>query len=198
MSRSRKVEPEAALDAAQALFWKHGFGQVGTRQIEEETGLTRFTLQTSYGGKKSLFLQTLDAYLTGFETDFISGITAGGLESIANWFELRASSACLPEVTACGCLMLNTIVEFQGQDDEVNHRSGRFMKALRGSFISALESAKEDGLVDPNFDVDAKAELLLGIAISLNVIIRGAEDNSAGAKMAASVATMIRDWRVKS
>lgn len=198
MARSRKVEPEAALEAAQALFWKHGFGQVGTRQIEDETGLTRFTLQTSYGGKKPLFLKTLDAYLDDFVGGFLTGITSNGLEGIATWFETRANREALPEITACGCLMLNTVIEFQGQDDDVNLRSSRFLGALRESFRAALTSAKADGSLGQDFDVVAKTEILLGLALSLNVIIRAAEDNGAAAPMAGSTAAMIRDWRVKS
>ncbi|MBV1933634.1 MAG: TetR/AcrR family transcriptional regulator [Parvibaculaceae bacterium] len=60
MSRSRKVAPEEAVQAAMEAFWKHGYHELGTRQLEEETGITRFTLQTTYGGKKKLFLNALD------------------------------------------------------------------------------------------------------------------------------------------
>ena len=93
MARSRKVEPEAALQAAMTAFWQHGYCDLGTRQIEEETGITRFTLQTAYGGKMPLFLKTLDTYLDLFENFTKLDSAHGNLEVLATWFEARVDPA---------------------------------------------------------------------------------------------------------
>jgi TetR/AcrR family transcriptional repressor of nem operon len=198
MSRHRKTKPEEAIQAAQTLFWKHGYCGLGTRQIEEETGLTRFTLQTSYGGKKALYLQTLDAYLETFETAFLPRMLAGGqgedLEGVASWFEARADPSLMGEAGVYGCLMLNAIIEFQGQDEEINQRSTRYFSALRNHFKKALEAARSNGTFDPQSDIGAKVEILMGLALSLNVVIRAAADNAAGQTIAKATASMIRDW----
>lgn len=69
-----------------ARVWTHGFSSLGTRQIEEETGITRFTLQMTYGGKMKLFLTALDAYLDMFERSALLNTTDGGLGGIARFF----------------------------------------------------------------------------------------------------------------
>ncbi len=194
LPRARKIEPEEAVQAAQSLFWKHGYGGLGTRQIEEETGLTRFTLQTCYGGKKSLFLQTLDTYLDHFDAEFLPGIVSGDLEGLAAWFEARANPEIMSESGCYGCMILNVAVEFQGQDAEVSQRTERYFSSLRRCFSEVLQNAQKKGLLHQKFDVEAKTEILLAIAVGLNVIIRASADNAAGKQLATSTASMIRSW----
>ncbi len=189
MSRSRNIEPEAAVQAAQKLFWKHGFYDLGTRQIEQETGLTRFTLQKSYGGKKALFLRTLDLYLDIAETRFLPEVGTDNLEALASWFEQRADPEKMPEISCYGCLMINTIIEFHGQDTDINQRKDRFFKLLREIFHAHLSI-----VIKSDDEVQAKSEILMGIILALNVVIRAADNNAAGQKLANSTARMIREW----
>ena len=83
MARTRNIEEEPALAAAVAAFWQHGYGVLGTRQLEAETGITRFTLQKSYGGKMALFGKALDAYLDQMESDLMPLMADGTLEGLA-------------------------------------------------------------------------------------------------------------------
>ena len=194
MARSRKLEPELAIQATQTLFWEHGFAGLGTRQIEEETGLTRFTLQTSYGGKKQLFLQTIDAYLNRMETSFLPDASGGSLEELATWFEARADPAMMAEIACHGCLMLNSMIEFHGKDPDVNQRAERYFSMLRGRFSDLLKTAKSNGVLSSQFEVDATTEILLGISLSMNVVIRAFGDNVAGQPLAEAAANMIRKF----
>ncbi len=194
MSRLKKIDPEAAVQAAMALFWQHGYSGLGTRQLEEETGITRFTLQTSYGGKKSLFLKALDTYLDVFEAHLCPNMSDGEMEAIAVWFEQRIEPSNLPDAANYGCLLLNSTVEFAAEDGDVNLRAERFFNMMRGGFNAALSAAKDKGNLPPDFDIAAMAEVLLSGAIGLNIVIRAAAANSAGKNMAYSIASMVRGW----
>ena len=194
MSRLKKIDPEAAVQAAMVLFWQYGYKGLGTRQLEEETGITRFTLQTSYGGKKSLFLKALDYYLDQFEAHISPNMTDGSLDSIASWFEIRAEPVMLANVTCYGCLLLNSTVEFAAEDEDVNLRAERFFNTMRSGFHAALNAAKDKGNLPPDFDISGMAEVLLSGAIGLNIVIRAAASNSAGKDMANSIASLVRSW----
>jgi len=194
MSRLKKIDPEAAVQAAMALFWQHGYHGLGTRQLEEETGITRFTLQTSYGGKKSLFLMALDKYLDLFENHVSPSMTDGKLDTIAAWFEKRSEPRMLANIACYGCFLLNSTVEFAAGDEDVNLRAERFFNIMRSGFYEALCAAKEKGNLPPDFDVATMAEVLLSGAIGLNIIIRAAASNSAGKDMANAIASMVRGW----
>jgi hypothetical protein len=59
--RPRKADHAAAIEVAQRAFWRNDCAGTSTRQIEECAGVTLPTLQTSYGGRRAFFLETLDA-----------------------------------------------------------------------------------------------------------------------------------------
>lgn len=194
MPRSRKVEPAEAVNAAMALFWQHGFCNLGTRQIEEETGITRFTLQTSYGGKMKLFLTSLDAYLDTFENSGLMGATNGDLEGVAKFFEIRGDADAMPAMACQGCFMLNTMIEFSTTEPEINQRADRYFEMLRKGFRTSMQHSKDNGTVDADFDIEQKTEVLLGAALGLNAVIRANDTPEAGAKMATSIAALVREW----
>lgn len=196
MARARKVDAETALGAAVLAFWQTGFHSLGTRQMEEETGITRFSLQTAYGGKRVLFLKALDAYLDRFEAEMLPGMADGTLDGLARWFEVRCMRECAFEGSQWGCLMINSIVEFGGSDADVVLRSDRFYAMLRSGFRDALERIKENGEVSQTLDVAGSAEVLMTASIGLNVVIRSAADVEAGQPMAACIAAMVRGWAV--
>jgi TetR/AcrR family transcriptional repressor of nem operon len=194
MGRERKIAHQAALDAAQGLFWQDGYSGVSTRQIEEQTGLTRFTIQTSYGGKKELFLETLDNYLENSFADFLPRPTSDVLTVLAVWFESFTGPDHLPAVTDQGCLLLNTITEFERGDLEPDQRIEDYFAALRTCFGDALKKGIELGEVDPELDVVEKTELLVATVLGLNMMIRAGTEPTAGRAMSSSIADMIREW----
>lgn len=194
MARLKKVEPEIAVFSAMALFWKQGFHNTSTRQIEDETGITRFSLQTTYGGKMALFLKALDHYLDMFELQFSPKMTDGALEPIAAWFETLAAPEMNAELASFGCLLLNTTVEFSSEDQAVNERAARFYAMVGDGFLNALKAVKAAGNLPANFDCEAHAQTLLAAAIGLNITIRAAVDNEAGKVMAKSTADLVRSW----
>lgn len=195
MARARKIAHQAALDAAQDLFWQDGYSGVSTRQIEEKTGLTRFTLQTSYGGKKALFLDALDNYLENRFARFLPRPTVDVLPALADWIESFNRPDHLPAMTDQGCLLINTITEFERGDPDPDLRIESYFSALRSCFSDALNTGKELGEVDPKLDVAAKTELLVAAVLGLNMIIRAGTQSGASDAMSASVASMILEWR---
>jgi TetR/AcrR family transcriptional repressor of nem operon len=194
MGRERKIAHQAALDAAQSLFWQEGYSGASTRQIEEQTGLTRFTIQTSYGGKKELFLTTLDNYLDNTFARFLPRPTSDVLNALADWFESFNGPDHLPALTDRGCLLLNTVTEFERGDLGPDQRIGDYFAALRSCFGDALKKGIEHGEVDPELDVVEKTELLVATVLGLNMMIRAGTDATAGRAMGASIAGMIREW----
>lgn len=195
MARSRKIDANAAMEAATAMFWKHGYCSLGTRQLEEETGITRFTLQTTYGGKMALFLNTLDAYLDQFETSVLIQGAARDLDGVASLFETRVDPDFMPGQSCYGCLVLNSAIEFGFSNEDVNQRISRYLAILRNSFRRGLTQTLRHDNPAARQDIDQKVEILVSAALGLNVIVRAATDNRAGQDMAKSIAGMVRSWR---
>lgn len=194
MPRPSKSDPDQALIDATILFWKEGFHTVGTRQIETETGVTRFTLQTKYGGKKPYFLKTLDYYLDNFESILAPRMVDGKLDTLAQWFEHPSIPPQFAKTYGHGCLMVNSIIEFADADTDVNERANRFLSLLKGGFLAALQAIDAAGNVGDNFDPESKTELLLGCAIGMNVEMKIGSPLSNPMALAQATAGMIRGW----
>lgn len=185
MARARKTSDEDVIMAARALFWQHGYAGVSTRQIEAETGLTRFTLQTVYKGKMALYLMVLDDYLHMIETQFLKS-DAAGLPALIDWFSRRSDPTRMPEVARFGCLMMNAVIEFHGDDPEVNARTQQYFGMIKGFLARHLE-----GQVD---NPEAKANLLAASTLGLNAVIRASGDMAAGKALSDSIVQTIEAW----
>lgn len=195
MPRQRKIEPEAAVKATQALFWEYGYARLGTRNIEEKTGLTRFMLQTAHGGKRSLFLQVIDDYLDFVEKSFLPDVKVDSFQQLADWFESISDPDCLPDIFCNGCLMLNSIVEFNGTDPEFNQRTNRFLAMVRERFGTILRAAKLNSTSSIELDEDSKVEILMGLMFSMAVVIRASNSVIAARPLGKAASAMIRDWQ---
>lgn len=196
MARPRKRDQAEALNAAMELFWTTGFCPLGTREIEEKTGITRFSLQTTFGGKKALFLAALDQYLELFETHAAPPTDADDLSALAQWFETQGAPEHFPAIAAQGCLMVNSIVEFAGSDAEVAERTDRFLDLLRNRFCAALDRASQAGALSPKIDTTGAAEHLTGTTVGMMVMIRAGGSRNACAPVAKATADQIRLWQV--
>ncbi len=191
MARSRKVENENALHAAGVAFMECGYVGMSTRDLEDRSGITRFTLQTTYGGKKALFLITLDRYLDALLPWIDASVVGGGLAGLADFFRMRADDSRMPEQGRFGCLMVNALTEFGAADPDINARSTRYFTALREAFASALVQARDNGSLDKAVDIEREAERLLASIVGLNVFIRTSGKNSAGSAMADGIAASV-------
>src|SRR3954451_10999173 len=63
--RPRAFDPDAALDAALAVFWRKGFEGTSLPDLTEAMGINRPSLYAAFGNKEELFRKALDRYLEG-------------------------------------------------------------------------------------------------------------------------------------
>lgn len=194
MARNRNVTHDEALAAAQELFWRDGYAGVSTREIERKTGLTRFTLQRAYGGKKALFLETLDKYLETKITEFLPYPTHDVLSGLANWFENITAMKHMGEGSDQGCLLRTSVTEFKRGDADVDKRIEYYFSAMRGCFSDALVRGQTQGEVRADLDVEAKADILVAAALGASMMKQAGLDDVATRVMLKSIPKMIGEW----
>ena len=197
MARKRKADHEAVLASALDLFWNEGYAGANTRAIEEKTGLTRFTLQTVYGGKESFFLETLDAYLDNAEANHFPDPDKCDLEGLANWFEHLASPERIPAIDQVGCLAFNSIGAFEPDNDAINQRINRYLKSFEGRAQAIVRREKVRGGFVSDLSAEDAGRILLDLLLGLHGIIKAREDDATARSHALSMANLIRSW-VKS
>lgn len=197
MSRSRKADHEAVIDAAQAVFWDRGYAGASTREIEERTGLTRFTLQKSYGGKEAFFLETLDAYLDRAEAEHFPCPETTTLEQLADWVDALSDADFLPEKGAQGCLLVNTITEFQRGGAAADARIQRYFEGLQERFTRILAKAVTSGSARPGLHPEEGARVLITLLLGLSIIMKARQDDGFARAHIASAADLVRSWQAE-
>lgn len=65
MARTREFDEGLAIDAATAVFRRHGYAATSVEQIVEATGVHRGSLYATFQSKRGLFLRILDNATSG-------------------------------------------------------------------------------------------------------------------------------------
>src|SRR2546430_6622905 len=60
--RTKAFHPAEALDRAMELFWRDGYAATGLDRLVRRTGASRYGLYTTFGGKRDLYLASLERY----------------------------------------------------------------------------------------------------------------------------------------
>src|SRR5947208_15729129 len=60
--RPKAFEPAEALDCAMELFWREGYAATPLDLLVRRTGARRYGLCTTFGGKRDLYLASLERY----------------------------------------------------------------------------------------------------------------------------------------
>ncbi len=195
MARKRKTDHDSAVAGALDLFWRRGYHGASTRELEQETGLTRFTLQTTYGGKEKFFLKTLDTYLDNAEARHFPDPDTYSLNDLSDWFQGIASAERMPKIEDAGCLAFNSISSFHRTDPEVNARIERYLTALERRFAAILSRAKIEGTVHIDVDPDEAAKLLIGLLLGLHTIMKARTSDQFPRSYADAAVGLINGWR---
>lgn len=194
MARKRKADHDTAVAAALDLFWSQGY-DASTREIEEKTGLTRFTLQTAYGGKEGFFLDTLDAYLDRAEQHHFPDPDSCDLAGLADWFESLAEPGRIPLIDQKGCLAFNSIADFDRENDEINKRVQRYLRMFEERVSFILQRAKDAGILTDAITPNDASRVLVDLLLGLHVTMKARANDDIARQHASSIAVLVRGWQ---
>ncbi len=195
MARKRKTDHDSAVAGALGLFWRRGYDGASTRELEQETGLTRFTLQTTYGGKEKFFLEILDTYIDNAEVQHFPNPETYSLDDLGDWFESLASVERMPKIDDTGCLAFNSISSFDRSDIEVNTRIERYLSTLEGRFAAIISREKADGSIRADVDPDEAAKLLISLLLGLHTIMKARTSDQFPQSYAKAAVGLIKGWK---
>lgn len=167
--RPREFDEREVVDAAKELFWTRGYVATSVSDLVDELGLQRGSLYGAFGDKHGLFLRALARYVEDSRlwlADLEQGPVLPALRAL-----LLGQLAAPRGADLRGCLLGNTAVEVERDDEAaralVHQGLGAFEEALR----AALERAHESGELPPG-DSGAQARMLLAFVQGLHVIAR--------------------------
>ncbi|TAM60592.1 TetR/AcrR family transcriptional regulator [bacterium] len=173
MPRSKTFEPQETLRAAMHLFWARGFGQTSIDELVRSTGVQRYGLYSSFGGKQGLFRRSLDLYRDEVAGRWMTPLRRphASLQQVRAFFEQFGEQIGRPQ-GRLGCLMVVTSAETAPLETATRKRISMHFEQLQAALAAALDRAAALGELRANLDVQQTAALLLGALIGLLSLMR--------------------------
>ncbi len=166
---------QALADVTQ-LFWKQGYEGTSVQQILSCMGLNRSSLYSTFGDKRALFVQALAQFSTLSRMAGMSIIQiAEPKEAVRQFFNLAFFSLPL-EQRSYGCLLVNTILEQSGLDDELASVAAATLIDIEASFQQCFELAKTDGRLSEHSDPKVLASFFMTLNKGMRVAAREGRD----------------------
>ncbi len=196
ISRGRPLEfdPNLVLTEAMKLFWEQGFEATSIQDLEQRTGLARTSLYNTYGSKRELFALALVQYQRVLAEQMLASLEKGtaGLADLRDFFNLVARQL-KRSTTPPGCLMVNSMTEFGGVEAEVVRQSEEYLACFKDAIMGALQRAVVREEIAKT-GIAAKADLLVGVLIGINVVARSGVKSTELTALLKSVDTLLDDW----
>src|SRR6266850_1956824 len=159
MPRTKAFEPAEVLDCAMELFWRQGYAATPLDRLVRRTGASRYGLYATFGGKRDLFLASLERYSQAVMDPMLEPLedTRASATEIRRFFE-RVLDLIRRPGDGRGCFICNAAFE-----------RGALDAAAAGR---ALGNARRDGSLSRDLRVPACADHLLGTAAGAFLLAR--------------------------
>ncbi len=144
MARPTEFDRRKTVNRALALFWRQGYQATSLADLLAAMGIGRSSFYAAFTDKRSLFIECLelfaartikllqrsraqmlpvDALQSFFERNFIG--PGGAAAFKGHW----------------GCMLVNTVLEMAGVDDDLSLRASRHLGDLQRDFQDCLQDA---------------------------------------------------------
>jgi TetR/AcrR family transcriptional repressor of nem operon len=171
--RPREFDESAALDAAIACFWQHGYEATSVRDLAESMGISGPSLYNSFGNKHELFVQALERYLDRGLRARVARLesTLPPKQAIRRFFE-EIIDRSVSDRERRGCFLINSALEVAPHDPELGRVIADRLGEIETFFQRSIKAAQANGSVPRERNAKDTARLLLGVLLGLRVLAR--------------------------
>ncbi|GAA6154222.1 TetR/AcrR family transcriptional regulator [Pseudoteredinibacter isoporae] len=180
MARPLSFDRTASLEAAMILFWQRGYQACALPDLLNAMNISRSSLYATFGDKRQLFIECLDLFFqrtfnplcqtpsqpreTKNQGDKNSDYSLISIEHFFRYTILQVPK----KRRACGCLLVNTVLEMAEQDRELSALASEKLTKVEQYFIRCFAKAK----AGKTLNTDASAEDLGQLCMTLNQGLR--------------------------
>ena len=162
MPRPAEFDRSEVLRCAMQTFWKKGYNATSMKDLTKVTGLQPGSLYGAFESKRSLFLESLEAY---YELN-LAGLSERLDSSKSPKARIRAAFERIVEQSTQdphnrGCMMVNTLLEMPVEDEEINGRLTQMFKSVQNKLEDVIREAQKLGQIGKDKDPKVLAQALL-------------------------------------
>ncbi|SAK75743.1 TetR/AcrR family transcriptional regulator [Caballeronia ptereochthonis] len=173
MPRPREFDEEAALDAAMAQFWSHGYEATSVRDLATTMGLTSASLYNAFGDKRTLYERALERYVERGFRDRVRRFEhhMPPRDAIGAFFD-EIIQLSVGDPHRKGCLIVNSAMELAPHDKQFHRALNGVLKDIEGFFQRCVSAGQKDGTISSDLDTADMAKTLLASLMGLRVLAR--------------------------
>jgi len=178
MSRKKEYVEEEVIEKAMNLFWIKGYENTSMQMLEKEMGINKFSIYSSFGSKKGLFIESLKLYRekVGKITKELEKSSAGVLAIKQYFYQFLKLSA--GKGFSKGCLITNTINEIDNETDiKIVRQVESFRDDIRQVFLNKLMLENGENLKIEEEKADYLIISMIGLSSASKIYIDNQLEN---------------------
>lgn len=193
--RPRQFDEHQVLTAVLSVFWERGYSSASLDELAHAAGVTRPSLYTALGDKKSMYLAALDHFGDRMRTEFTALLNSGGQlrDDLLAVYRGSIDLYTNAEGPGRGCLAICTASVESFSDNDIRDRLAEILGGIDAAFTERFDAAIATGQLPAATDATARGQLAGAALHSLALRARaGASRQSleALARTAADVLSM--------
>jgi TetR/AcrR family transcriptional repressor of nem operon len=169
MARPQQYNREQALNDAMQLFWTQGYEATNLPQLLNRTGLCRSSFYTTFGDKRQLYLEALEHYANRLIDRLKKVSESDDPKTAIYYYYANAIEPPKSHRPQNGCLLINTIIEFESMDDELYKKALNYGKKIDHAFEQCFQRAHKVGKLRADIDLKLAVKLLGTIGCGIQV-----------------------------
>ena len=176
MARKLEFDRDQAMDQALKLFWRRGYAATSLPELLATMGIARSSFYSSFGDKRSLFLECLERFGDRTLTILTDAADAQPpLAAIRHFFQ-STTQATSAQRLAHGCLMVNSVLELAEVDPGLKAAAQGQLDRIQNTFELLLAEAIEAGELETSHTAGELAEVLMTLNLGIRVQSRKLEN----------------------
>lgn len=141
MPRHIEFNRDKVRDRALLLFWSKGYQATSLQDLLGALGISRSSLYAAFGDKRALFVDCLDLFAERTRLLLLkAGETRPPLDALQFFFERHLNGDGRSRASQ-GCLLVNTVLEMAGVDEDLAGRASRHLASIQSLFEQLLREA---------------------------------------------------------
>lgn len=141
MARPLAFDRPQAVNRALALFWRKGYQATTLADLLQAMGIGRSSFYAAFTDKRTFFIECLDLWATR-TLDLLrhARTQQQPLDALQGFFE-RSFVGARGSKAHWGCMLVNTVLEMAGVDDDLAARASRHLEEMQRVFQACLQDA---------------------------------------------------------
>ena len=168
MPRPPEFDRDTVLEKAMKLFWSQGYTATSLPELLAAMGIARSSFYASFGDKRRLYQECLAMFGERTIAPLRESTDECPTRVIRDFFEATLFDAPRHRVVQ-GCLLVNTVLEMTGVDDELAGEAEASLGKVEILFERSFQRAMQEGSFSSSLTPRALASYVMTINQGLRV-----------------------------